>query len=95
VVQLLVSPPAAAIHALRSEPEVASVTQLGNQIHVLLRPEAPRDLEACALLAERLAAAGLRCEAAEPAEPDLEDVFVSLVGPEGRGADPRLEEVLP
>jgi len=95
VVQLLVRPPEVAIQALRTEPEVVSATQLGNRIHVLVRPDAPRKEAACDLLVARLGAAGLACEGAEPAEPNLEDVFVALLageridpgpGPEGTWA---------
>jgi hypothetical protein len=63
-------------------PEVSSATQLGHLIHVLLRPDAPRDEEACERLAARLREAGIDCRLAEPAEPNLEDVFVALLAGE-------------
>ncbi|MFP3939970.1 MAG: ABC transporter ATP-binding protein [Thermoanaerobaculia bacterium] len=82
VVELLSQPPEAAIHALRGAPEVESVTQLGDRVHVLLRPDAPRSEAACAGLRAHLEESGLRCASAEAAEPDLEDVFVALLGRE-------------
>lgn len=82
VVELLSQPAESAIHALRDAPEVESVTQLGDRIHVLLRPDGPRSETACAGLRTRLEESGLGCASAEPAEPNLEDVFVALLGQE-------------
>jgi ABC-2 type transport system ATP-binding protein len=82
VVQLQARPESRAIHELQRLPEVSSATQLGHRIHVLLRPDAPRDDEACDRLAGRLREAGIDCRLAEPAEPNLEDVFVALLAGE-------------
>ena len=79
VVRLAASSPEDAIRVLRTVPEVESVTQLGNHVQVLLASEGPEAEAACRLLAGRLAAEGVACTDAEPAEPSLEDVFVALL----------------
>jgi ABC-2 type transport system ATP-binding protein len=91
VVQLEARPVEPAIHELQRAPEVASATQLGHLIHVLLHSGGPRDDEACERLAARLEAAGLACRRAEPAEPNLEDVFVALLAGERIEAEERAE----
>jgi ABC-2 type transport system ATP-binding protein len=69
----------AAIAALHGSPLVASTTQLGDTVHVLLRPDAPRAEAAGDPLVRFLAAAGFAGARAEPAEATLEDVFVALL----------------
>ena len=66
------------IPVLRTLPEVASVTQLGSRVHVLLERDAPPAGEMAQRLAEALRAAGLERSNSTPAEPNLEDVFVAL-----------------
>jgi ABC-2 type transport system ATP-binding protein len=69
----------AAIAALHGSPLVASTTQLGDTIHVLLRADAPRAEAAGTPLVRFLADAGFGGARAEPAEATLEDVFVALL----------------
>jgi ABC-2 type transport system ATP-binding protein len=76
-----------AIAALRGFPLVASTTQLGDTVHVLLREGAPSAAEAGEALEAFLAAAGLPGARARPAPANLEDVFVALLLGE------RLEEI--
>jgi ABC-2 type transport system ATP-binding protein len=78
VVQVRTRRPERAIAALRALGEVASVTQLGNQVHVLLATDGPSDREAPPLLMAKLEAAGVANVLLEPSEPNLEDVFVAL-----------------
>lgn len=78
VVEIAAEPVATAIAVLRAGPLVASVTQLGSRVHVLLAKGAPEAERAAPLLEKRLAEAGLRRAVARPAEPNLEDVFVAL-----------------
>lgn len=67
-----------AITALRSWPPAASVTQLGNLVHVLLR-QAPESVpQATAGILDRLLEADLEVSKARIADPNLEDVFVAL-----------------
>ncbi len=81
VIQLMAEPAEEAIPTLRSRPSVASVTQLGGRVHVLLRPGADAAREASDLAAE-LGRTGVSCSGAEAAEPTLEDVFVALLAGE-------------
>jgi ABC-2 type transport system ATP-binding protein len=71
--------PERAIAALRTSELVASTTQLGDTVHVLLRPEAPPAPAAAPALERRLAEAGLPAARARPAPANLEDVFVALL----------------
>ncbi len=67
-----------AIGALRTLPEVASTTQLGNHVHVLLGRDAGSAAAVAPTLARRLRAVGLGGLDARPTDPTLEDVFVDL-----------------
>jgi len=71
--------PERAIAALRSCELVASTTQLGDTVHVLLRPGAPPAAEAAPALERFLAGAGLPGARATRAAANLEDVFVALL----------------
>jgi ABC-2 type transport system ATP-binding protein len=71
-----------AIAALRGAPLVASTTQLGDTVHVLLRPDAPAASEAAGALERVLAAAGVPSARAVAGAPNLEDVFVALLAGE-------------
>jgi len=85
VVDLSVDEPDQAIAALRDVPLVASTTQLGDTVHVLLASDAPAADAAAAELVSRLSSAGIRGATARPTAANLEDVFVSLLlgdGPE-------------
>jgi hypothetical protein len=82
--------PERVIAAVRAMPEVASTTQLGDTVHVLLATGAPPAAGALPLIERRLAAAGIGPTRCEPATPNLEDVFVAaLLGEDlaGRGAE--------
>lgn len=74
--------PRRAQQALVGLPGVLSVAQIGNSLRVLVAG----DGDANARVADALRAANLQAEVA-PAEPNLEDVFVSAT----RGRDPRRE----
>lgn len=68
------------LHALRDLPHAASVYPFGSTIHYTDDREdaAPRDV-AAEVLGE-LTARGLTGTAAEPIDPDIEDVFMALMG---------------
>ena len=88
VVEIAAEPPERAVRLLRQRPEVASVAQLGDRLHVLLgrrrtaagpararrRPRRPAGRHASRLPAP----AGLADVSAAPARPGLEDVFVAV-----------------
>ena len=78
VVEVMGAPPVQLITLIDPLPPVASVTQLGNQIHVLLEAGGPRAEAILPELAKYLAAHGLRDVHLAPSEPNLEDVFVAL-----------------
>jgi ABC-2 type transport system ATP-binding protein len=65
--------------ALGADPLVASTTQLGDTVHVLLRRGAPAAAEAAAQLERSLAARGLPDARVSPGTPGLEDVFVAIL----------------
>jgi ABC-2 type transport system ATP-binding protein len=67
-----------AIPALQVLPEVASVTQLGSRVHVLLAADAGKVDELVPRLASELRSSGLERSELHEAEPTLEDVFVAL-----------------
>jgi ABC-2 type transport system ATP-binding protein len=68
-----------AIAALAESPLVASTTQLGDTVHVLLRDDAPRAADAAAHVARFLGERGVPARGVEPGAPVLEDVFVALL----------------
>ena len=78
-VELHVDPADAAIAALHASSLVASTTQLGDAVHVLLAPDAPAASAAARALVQLLADAGLGGATAAPASATLEDVFVALL----------------
>lgn len=68
--------PRLAAAALRKSLAAESVSLFGERVHVVSRqPE-----EAAAAIAATLAGEGIRLASLEPAEPSLEDVFVSVLG---------------
>lgn len=77
VVQIEVDVPEEAIVRLRAVPEVASVAQMGNRLHVLLRPGESAH-EAADVLGAAMRSAGHDLIDASPYDPNLEDVFVAL-----------------
>lgn len=79
VVEVTADDPDRARPVLARMPDVASVTQLGVRLRVLLPKELP---DATARVAAGLARADVRAGVA-PAAPDLEDVFVSVTALRG------------
>jgi ABC-2 type transport system ATP-binding protein len=79
VVQVHADRPEVAIGILRGLPPVASVTQLGDDVHVLLRPDAETAERAAPALTQRLRSEGFGAVSVLPANPNLEDVFVALM----------------
>jgi ABC-2 type transport system ATP-binding protein len=79
VVNVQAREPERTIVALRDTPFVASTTQLGDTVHVLLQPDAPPAARAAELLPGVLTAAGLPGTHAEATPANLEDVFVALL----------------
>lgn len=85
VVDVIVDAPERAIAALQASSIVASVTQLGDRVHVLLAAGASAAEATSPLLAAQLAEAGIPGARTVTASANLEDVFVSLLiesGPE-------------
>lgn len=79
IVEVSADPCQKAIKTLSSLPDVESVTQLGNQIHVLLNPDSPPAQAASLQLLQSLQSAGLEHVKVKAAEPTLEDVFVAQI----------------
>lgn len=77
IVEISTDPCHEAIKALSGHPDVESITQLGNQIHVLLNPGAPRAEETSLQFFQILKSAGLEHIKVRAAEPTLEDVFIA------------------
>jgi ABC-2 type transport system ATP-binding protein len=71
--------------ALAASPLVASTTQLGDTLHVLLRRDAPAAAEAAPRLQRFLAEGGLPEVRVTPGTPGLEDVFVAILLGESAG----------
>jgi ABC-2 type transport system permease protein len=71
------APAADVVRALRGQPAVAALTQLGEVVHVLASTRELGQEWAKPLLGVHLAAAGLEQAAAAPVPPTLEDVFVA------------------
>lgn len=86
-VDLGVGDPERALQILAGSPLVASTAQLGDSVHVLLSPNAPRAGEAAAALARLVEEAGLPGVRAEASAASLEDVFVALLAGEHLDAD--------
>ncbi|MCP4202718.1 MAG: ABC transporter ATP-binding protein [bacterium] len=66
------------IAELRTLPQVSSVTQLGDRVHVLLSRDAQLAERVAPELERHLRAAGQENTVAQAAQPNLEDVFVAL-----------------
>jgi ABC-2 type transport system ATP-binding protein len=92
VVNLRVAEPERAIADLADEPRVASTTQLGDTLHVLLEPDAPPASEAAGRIERFLREHGHADVSAHESEPNLEDAFVALVVAEREGAAPGARE---
>jgi ABC-2 type transport system ATP-binding protein len=79
VLDVHVGTPERAVAALRDVPWVASTTQLGDTVHVLLRAGAPPAEEVAQRLPAILADAGFPDARVTIDRPSLEDVFVALL----------------
>jgi ABC-2 type transport system ATP-binding protein len=89
VLEVTVEAAPAAIAALAASPLVASTTQLGDTVHVLLRDDAPRAAAAAEPLSRFLSERGVPARRVEPGSPVLEDVFVALLRGERFAEDAR------
>jgi ABC-2 type transport system ATP-binding protein len=76
IIELSADPLEKAMEVITSQPFVDAVTQMGSKAHVLLALDGPSDRDASRQLFEMLRDAGFDEPQAEPAEPNLEDVFV-------------------
>jgi ABC-2 type transport system ATP-binding protein len=91
VVRVRGGEPERVIAALRAMPKIASTTQLGDTVHVLLAVDAPPAAAMLRPIESGLAAAGIGDVRCEPGVPNLEDVFVAaLLGEDlvGRDSEP-------
>jgi ABC-2 type transport system ATP-binding protein len=79
LVDVDVAEPERAADVLRSMPMVASTTQLGDTLHLLLARDAPQSPQAASRIADAVTAAGIAGARAAPARATLEDVFVTLM----------------
>jgi ABC-2 type transport system ATP-binding protein len=79
IVEIIAKPYDKVLNVLTKKPEVASATQMGNRLHILLEANAPGSEKAAAQLSSELKNEGFRVKLAESAEPNLEDVFVALI----------------
>jgi ABC-2 type transport system ATP-binding protein len=74
-----VARPEEALAALAESSLVASTTQRGDTLHLLLAPDAPSAGEAALQLSRFLSDRGFPQPVVRPSNPDLEDVFVALL----------------
>lgn len=77
VIEVAAEPVEQAITLLRSMPCIASVTQLGTRVHVLLEADSPPIAEVTPRILQQLEGGGVAGSRAREAEPNLEDVFVA------------------
>ena len=88
VVELQLPDAERALRVLEGSPLVASTTQLGDSVHVLLASDAPPAEESARQIAEFVGAAGLANARAGVGNANLEDVFVALLSGEPIGDAP-------
>ena len=74
MVEVDCAPPARALDLLVGQPWVRAATLMGVRLHVVLQPDAPRDL-----IRTTLEEAGVAVRSVEPTLPSLEDAFVTLM----------------
>ncbi|UCH97059.1 MAG: hypothetical protein JSV88_09470, partial [Candidatus Aminicenantes bacterium] len=79
VIEISARPTDKALNSLIKKREVASATQMGNRLHILLEPGAPDAEKAAVQISDKLKEEGFRVKLAESADPNLEDVFVALI----------------
>jgi ABC-2 type transport system ATP-binding protein len=78
VVEVLATPKRRAAELLQGRPDVSDVEAFGERLHATLAGVSSAEAEeASRRLADDLAAAGVRVEAARAIEPSLEDIFIS------------------
>ncbi len=78
VIEIKTGDAEASIKQLRALPQVSSVTQLGDRVHVLLSREAELARKVAPVLERHLRDSGHAGAVAQAAQPNLEDVFVAL-----------------
>ncbi|MCP4153246.1 MAG: ABC transporter ATP-binding protein [bacterium] len=78
IVEINAHPPDKVLNYLEKQANIASATQMGNRLHLLLEQGGPHALDAAAQLSHDLKQNGFSVQSAESAEPNLEDVFVAL-----------------
>jgi hypothetical protein len=88
VVELQLPDAERALRVLEGSPLVASTTQLGDSVHVLLASDAPPAGESARQIEEFVGAAGLANARAGVGNANLEDVFVALLSGEPIGDAP-------
>ncbi len=79
IVEMVAQPSDQVLNTLGKLKLVDSATQMGHRLHILLDQEAPAAEESAKLLTRELQGQGYKVLLAEPAEPNLEDVFVALI----------------
>ncbi len=89
IVELLAKPADEVLNYLVKKPEVASGTQMGNRLHILLERGGVSASKMAIRLAKELQEYGFKVKQAETAEPNLEDVFVALMQGEEIDVKPR------
>jgi ABC-2 type transport system ATP-binding protein len=78
IVEMIAHPTDKVLNLLGKKKEVASATQMGNRLHLLLQPDSPPAAAMADQLANQLKSEGYSVNLAESADPNLEDVFVAL-----------------
>lgn len=79
IIEIIAKPLDQVLNYITRKPEVASATQLGSRLHILLGANAPPASRVIVGLAKEVKDAGYSVEQVETAEPTLEDVFVALM----------------
>ena len=78
VIEVATDTPELALTALEKLESVASVAQLGNNLHVLIKAGGPPAEQVVVAVQEALVGKRVSRLVVSPAEPNLEDVFVAL-----------------
>ena len=65
IIEIIAKPPDKALNVLMKKPEVASATQMGNRLHILLEPGAPDAEKAAVQISNELKKEGFRVKLAE------------------------------
>lgn len=83
IVEMVAHPTDEVLNMLGKIKDVASATQMGNRLHLLLEQHAAAAEQSAGKLAKELQSKGFTVDFAEAADPNLEDVFVALTHGEG------------